>query len=34
MIEVEAKMDEFLEDELWDEEAKDERDRALDALNK
>lgn len=26
MIEVEAKFDEFMEDELWDDEAKQERD--------
>jgi len=33
MIEVEAKFDEFMEDELWDDEAKQQRDRAIDALN-
>lgn len=33
MIEVEGKLDEFMEDEFWDEDAKNERDRAIDALN-
>jgi hypothetical protein len=33
MIEVEAKFDEFMEEELWDENAKQERSKAIDALN-
>lgn len=33
MIEVEGEMDKFLEDELWDDEAKSERDAAIEALN-
>ena len=33
MIEVEAKFDEFMEEELWDNDAKDERRRAHEALN-
>ena len=34
MIEVEGELDKFLEDELWDDEAKSERDAAIDALNR
>lgn len=33
MIEVEGELDKFMEDELWDEEAKNERNAAIDALN-
>lgn len=34
MIEVEGDLGEFIEDELWDDEAKTQRDRARDALNR
>lgn len=33
MIEVEGELDKFMEDELWDDEAKSQRDAAIDALH-
>jgi hypothetical protein len=34
MIEVEAELNEFLEDELWDQEALNERDRQRERMGK
>ena len=33
MIEVEAKFDEFMEDELWDDQAKDEKRKRMEQIN-
>lgn len=32
MIEVEGELDKFMEEELWDEDAKNNRDAVIDAL--